>query len=431
MQFSAVSLVCLLLFVQVHQLYSQNLLGFRLFDLNPDIFRTSVNYSLSGKLLTLKSLPYFRHYHRQPQLIRSRGFDVEQHQVTTADGYILTVFRIVNRYLQNGSLPNGRTRPRPLILWHGIAVSSESWLFSTPGGINSSGVYVEYGNVVNDCNTTVTSTLSYTLAACGYDVWLPNSHQRYWQFTLTELAIYDVPAVINSLGYIGHSLGTDQMFVLQSLMPEVGQIIRPYIALAPIAYLGNIWSVVRPFVPIGTGVLRFLPGPLGLPPAVMQFLGAFICGNDFVLDFCAELFKSVNGADPSNFNRSLVPVNMGHSAAVTSTWIYAHLAQLVASNRYGMMDFGPTENMQRYGTEQPPAYPLANITSANIALFRGLNDPLADNVDVERLVRELNVPLLDNYIVPFPKWSHQDFQLGTSQGFYVNRRLLQLLQPFN
>lgn len=81
---------------------------------------------------------------------------------------------------------------------------------------------------------------------------------------------------------------------------------------------------------------------------------------------------------------------MGHSAAVTSTWIYAHLAQLVASNRYGMMDFGPTENMQRYGTEQPPAYPLANITSANIALFRGLNDPLADNVDVERLVRELN-----------------------------------------
>lgn len=175
MQFSAVSLVCLLLFVQVHQLYSQNLLGFRLFDLNPDIFRTSVNYSLSGKLLTLQSLPYFRHYHHQPQLIRSRGFDVEQHQVTTADGYILTVFRIVNRYLQNGSLPNGRTRPRPLILWHGIAVSSESWLFSTPGGINSSGVYVEYGNVVNDCNTTVTSTLSYTLAACGYDVWLPNS----------------------------------------------------------------------------------------------------------------------------------------------------------------------------------------------------------------------------------------------------------------
>lgn len=47
------------------------------------------------------------------------------------------------------------------------------------------------------------------------------------------------------------------MFALQSLMPEVGQLIRPYIALAPIAYLGNIWSIVRPFVPLGTGVLRF------------------------------------------------------------------------------------------------------------------------------------------------------------------------------
>lgn len=91
----------------------------------------------------------------------------------------------------------------------------------------------------------------------------------------------------------------------------------------------------------------------------------------------------------NNKQKSLVPVNMGHSAAVTSTWIYAHLAQLVADDRYGMMDFGPTENMQRYGNEQAPLYPLANITSPNIALFRGLNDPLADNTDVERLVNEL------------------------------------------
>lgn len=92
----------------------------------------------------------------------------------------------------------------------------------------------------------------------------------------------------------------------------------------------------------------------------------------------------------------MVPVETAHSASTTSSWVYAHLAQLVASDRYGMMDFGPTENMRRYGSEEAPLYPLANITSPDIALFRGLNDALADNADVERLVRELR-----GFFVPF------------------------------
>lgn len=70
------------------------------------------------------------------------------------------------------------------------------------------------GNLLtNDCFNNITGSISYTLAACGYDVWLPNSrgthHSRdhirydssldtgYWRFSLTELAIYDVPAVIS------------------------------------------------------------------------------------------------------------------------------------------------------------------------------------------------------------------------------------------
>ena len=33
----------------------------------------------------------------QPKMIRGEGFDVEVHQVTTADGYILTMHRITGR----------------------------------------------------------------------------------------------------------------------------------------------------------------------------------------------------------------------------------------------------------------------------------------------------------------------------------------------
>lgn len=96
---------------------------------------------------------------------------------------------------------------------------------------------MENNKLLNECEVSATNTLSYTLAACGYDVWLPNSRgtvystghtqynaevgtsekgsvkkskwpniincsvdphldSRYWQFTLTEMAIYDLPAVI-------------------------------------------------------------------------------------------------------------------------------------------------------------------------------------------------------------------------------------------
>lgn len=122
----------------------------------------------------------------------------------------------------------------------------------------------------------------------------------------------------------------------------------------------------------------------------MQTVAAFLCGNDLLVDLCANAFYTINGGDMSNFNRSIVPVNVAHSAATTSTWVYAQLAQMVATNRYGMMDFGERENIRRYGSNQPPAYPLGNISSPNIALFRGMNDPLADETDVERLVNDLN-----------------------------------------
>ena len=40
-------------------------------------------------------------------------------------------------------------------------------------------------------------------------------------------------------------------------------------------------------------------------------------------------------------------------------------------------------------TAVPPEYPLGNITSLTIALYRGLNDPLADSKDVEQRVARL------------------------------------------
>ena len=53
----------------------------------------------------------------QPQLIQSFGYPVEEHVVTTSDGYILVIHRIPNAL---GS---------PVLLGHCLVGSSATWVF--------------------------------------------------------------------------------------------------------------------------------------------------------------------------------------------------------------------------------------------------------------------------------------------------------------
>jgi len=115
-------------------------------------------------------------------LIESRGFRSESHTATTEDGYILTVFRIINPYIDQDQL-----KPNPLLLWHGVAVTSDSWLFSTAGEIDKRGIYTENNEIINDCHKIVTSNLAYTLSSCGYDVWLANSRGNHYSIKHTSL----------------------------------------------------------------------------------------------------------------------------------------------------------------------------------------------------------------------------------------------------
>jgi len=94
----------------------------------------------------------------------------ENHTVVTEDGYILGIFRIINPYL--------RLKPifRPILLWHGIDLNSDCWLYANPGQINKNGIYSErLGTILNNCKNHLTSNLAFTLSACGWDVWLGNT----------------------------------------------------------------------------------------------------------------------------------------------------------------------------------------------------------------------------------------------------------------
>ncbi|PAV58805.1 hypothetical protein WR25_11891 isoform B [Diploscapter pachys] len=141
------------------------------------------------------------------------NFYVESHEVTTDDGYILTVHRLPNKQFENENGP-ATSGSRPVVfVQHGLEGSSASWILNLPN-----------------------QSLPFVFADAGYDVWLgnfrgnmyskkhktldPKSHE-FWKFSWDQMASSDLPAMINyvtaqtkvdQLYYVGFSMGTMTAF---------------------------------------------------------------------------------------------------------------------------------------------------------------------------------------------------------------------------
>ncbi|KAG0424624.1 hypothetical protein HPB47_028154 [Ixodes persulcatus] len=153
------------------------------------------------------------------ELIVSKGYPVEEHSVTTPDGYILGVQRIP--YGRDGR-HGGRDSVRPAVLvMHGLLNSAADW-------------------VINFQN----QSFGFILADAGYDVWLGNvrgntyarqhatldvKSNKYWDFSFDQMIEFDLPTTIDMvlgtthqpmLYYAGYSQGALIMFGLLSAKPE-------------------------------------------------------------------------------------------------------------------------------------------------------------------------------------------------------------------
>ena len=160
-----------------------------------------------------------------PDLIRSHNYKVETHTVQTDDGYCLQLHRIPGR-------------GKPVLLIHGMMCSSYCW-------------------VTSDSNS-----LAFILADAGYDVWLgnfrgtkysrahceldPDKHLAFWRFSLHELGVKDLAAMITNIAkisgrkkisFIGHSMGTTCFLILASYKPRLVQNIDLAILMAPVVMM--------------------------------------------------------------------------------------------------------------------------------------------------------------------------------------------------
>jgi len=144
-------------------------------------------------------------------LIQKEGLLCESHNVTTSDGYILTLFRVRD---SNG--PKFNKNAKPIFVQHGMTSDANSWILQGK------------------------ESISVKLAKAGYDVWFGNNRgniyarghttlnpdkdsdmKQYYDYSFYELGKYDLPTSIDyvrnitsfdKISYMGHSMGTSQMF---------------------------------------------------------------------------------------------------------------------------------------------------------------------------------------------------------------------------
>ncbi|XP_061717352.1 lipase 3-like [Cydia pomonella] len=368
-----------------------------------------------------------------PQLIARHGYPAESHMVITDDGYILTLHRIPHAKMGNGSRHVESPR-KTVLLHHGLLGSSADWVIAGP----------EKG-------------LAYILSNAGYDVWLANvrgntysrAHislssdcRAFWNFTFHEVSQHDLPAVIDyimetkgwdaKLNYIGHSMGTSVLFALLSTKTHYNKILRAGYALAPVAYMSEVKSPIRLLARYADDI-EFLLNLLGqnefLPQnSVMRWLSKHACEiNRYEEAICENSLFMLCGHDEKQFNRTLLPLILGHVPAGASTRTLVHYAQEIRNKgQFQMFDYGQDGNMKQYGTPTPPQYPLQKITLP-IALFGSQNDWLASTTDVTKLYQQLP-SLIENYVVPLKEFNHIDFLWAIDAPKLVYNKLLELLE---
>ncbi|CAB4274109.1 unnamed protein product [Prunus armeniaca] len=359
-------------------------------------------------------------------MVETQGYTCQEHEVTTADGYILGLQRI-----PNGRSGNETADKLPVLLQHGVFLDASSWLLNPPD-----------------------QALPFILADNGFDVWLVNSRgtspsrghtslspkdpvhfasaNAYWDWSWDELVAYDLPAsfqyVNNQTGhklhYVGHSLGT--LTALAAFSEEkLLNLLRSAALLSPVAYLGHISSLIlRPAVDIFAAEKLKLLGWLEFPNGQIQQLVEFICTTRGI--DCSNLLAAIGGPNCC-LNSSSIDALVEHDPQPTATKNLIHLSQIVRKGTVEMYDYGLEDtNIKHYKKPTPPVYNMANIPK-DVPLFLsyGGRDSIADVSDVGILLDKLRDHDRDKLVVEYrEEYAHVDFIMSVNANQVVYGPLL-------
>jgi len=367
------------------------------------------------------------------EYINSKGYNAEEHFVTTPDGYILGLHRIPTDLSNNDGADEStkEQRLKPVLIIHGFMHSSEAFIRQQ----------------ASDC-------LPLVLNDAGYDVWLGNnrgnkySHkhlnkkpnkEEFWNFSLDDMARYDLPSMIDyvlaqtgapSLTLIGFSQGTAQSFAYLSRHPLSSKV-NLFIALAPVIVPRGFANPVvdtlaraRPdFIFLLFGKRQLLPSTLFWRNSVSR--ARFVKLIDLSLKF---LF---------NWNTTCIspkekPLLYSHIYAHASVKSVVQWFQMIQSGKFQMFDDYKSENIStNAGTDSYPGYVLPTYQVQQIrtpvACFCGGKDTLPHNADIINAL-----PVNKRALIHIEeKYEHLDFMWAEDIAHKIYPKILMLLERYS
>ncbi|CAI5774687.1 Lipase [Podarcis lilfordi] len=303
--------------------------------------------------------------------------------------------------------------PKPVVLLqHGILAEASFWV----------------ENMANN-------SFGFILADAGYDVWMGNSrgtswsqrHQNlstdqdeFWDFSFHEMAIYDLPAMINfilkktgqkQLYYIGYSQGATIGFIAFSVIPELSQKVNMFFALAPVISLQRATSPmlkISPMFPEYSSKSMLTRGKFVLSRKPARDFMQKLCRASFMQKLCVRLIFTISGGfNATNLNMSRADVYAAHFPDATSSKNILHWKQIRDSRLFGYFDYG-NKNEARYNQSVPPLYKVEDM-SVPTAVWSGGNDIIASPGDTAILVSRISNLV---YYKNISYWNHWDFIWG-------------------
>ncbi|XP_051203026.1 triacylglycerol lipase 2 [Lolium perenne] len=357
------------------------------------------------------------------------GYPCEEHQVTTDDGYILSLQRIP-RGRRAGA---GAGLGQPVLLQHGVLADGMTWLLSSPE-----------------------ESLAYILADRGFDVWIANtrgtrwssrhvsldsSSRDYWDWSWDDLVVKDMPNMVDYVithtgqkpHFVGHSMGT--LVALAALSEgRLADKMKSAALLSPVAYLAHMTT------PIGILLAKTFVGEIISILGVAEFNPISSVVTNLVRELCrhprAKCYDLVRDLTGKNYclNNSAVDVLLQYEPQPTSIKTMVHLAQTFRDGALSKYDYvWPKVNMEKYGQPDPPSYNMSNIPATfPLFLTYGGQDDLADPADVGLLLRDLLGHDRPRMTVQYlEQFAHLDFVLGTCAKDYIYNDVISFLNRFN
>lgn len=320
------------------------------------------------------------------------GYDIESRVVRTKDDYFLTIQRITK---PGASVKrNGRV----IYLHHGLLMNCEIWVT----------MLEKYKN------------LPFVLYDLGFDVWLGNnrgnkysqkhlsyslSSEDFWNFSLDEFAIYDIPNSIDyiletsgksKLTYIGFSQGSAQAFASVSINPKLNDKIDKLIAISPATTPHGLYSnFLDILLKSSPNVIFLLLSRKVLMPSVLFWKRIMYPPlYDSVIDYANYLLFNWKSTNISKMQKIS---SYAHLYSTTSVKTIVHWFQIIGHKNFQMFhDLNPISSLN------PMSYPLKNI-KIPIHLIYGTIDSLVD-IDV------MKSQLPEEYTItqPIPDHEHLD-----------------------